>query len=175
MFAIVQKTLFGEDNSLVVEWMLGKKTAEEVNTILAKKLQVPFSDLWEVFVDDCETMKVKSSTLDRINNLRSDYTTILITGNMDSFTRFTVPALQLDTYFDAIINSADVGSLKSDSSGAQFLETVNKYSTKITCSLLIDDSEKICNIFENIGGKSLHISSENTIDKYLSQLGGKEE
>jgi FMN phosphatase YigB (HAD superfamily) len=175
MFAEAQQFLFGRDNSLVVEWMLGKKTAEEINTILAKHLGVPSQDLWELFVDDCETMKVKQSTLDTINSLRSRYTTILITGNMDSFTRFTVPALELDTYFDYITNSADAGVLKSDESGKQFLDLAKSSSVNIADCVLIDDSEKICALFECLGGTALQITSEHSIDTSLSQLTKKGE
>lgn len=170
MLAEAQQLLFGRDNSLVVEWMLGKRTAEEINTILAKHVKVLPQDLWELFVYDCETMKVKQTTLDAINSLRTRYTTILITGNMDSFTRFTVPALELDTYFDYITNSADAGALKSDESGRQFLDVATSLSVSLNTCFLIDDSEKICDIFERLGGKSLLGSSENTINKYLSQL-----
>lgn len=175
MFSIVQDTLFGNDNTLVVEWMVGKKSAEEVNTILAKKLQVPFPDLWEVFVDDCETMKVNLSTLNTINSLRTQYKTILITGNMDNFSRFTVPALQLDTYFDEIINSADAGSLKSDPSGKQFLDPVQRHSANISECVLIDDSQRICNFFESLGGTSLLVTKENTLNKYLAEIGKRKE
>ena len=45
MFSLVQQRLFGGDTTLAVEWMLGKKTAEEVNRIIAKELGVPFAEL----------------------------------------------------------------------------------------------------------------------------------
>lgn len=175
MFSTVQETLFGKDNALVVEWMLGKKTAEEVNVILAQKLNVSFSDLWKLFVHDCETMKVSTGTLNVINSLRANYTVILITTNMDSFTRFTVPALDLANYFDEIINSADKSLLKSDAGGHIFLNAIEKHGKDITQSILIDDSQKTQDVFTSLGGKVLPITKDYSVNYYLELLRREEE
>ncbi len=39
---------------------------------------------------------------------------VIATDNMDTFTRFTVPALRLSEHFDGILNSFERGVLKQD-------------------------------------------------------------
>ena len=82
--------------------MRGKKTSEEINVLVAKKINMPFTELWEIFVQDCTTMHVSIEILEKISSLQDKFRIILVTGNMDSFTRFTVPTLHLEDYFDYI-------------------------------------------------------------------------
>ena len=150
--------------------MIGKRTAEEINQIVAEDLRIPYDRLWKLFVNDCETMRVSRTTLKRISSLRDTYTCILITGNMDSFTRFTVPTLKLDDYFDYINNSYFVGKHKGDNGGAQFIEYANALNVPIESCVLIDDSVKNCDLFEKLGGTAYHISPGHDVDAYLAEL-----
>jgi FMN phosphatase YigB (HAD superfamily) len=50
---------------------------------------------------------------------RSGVLVALATDNMDTFTRWTVPALGLGTLFDAILDSASLGTLKDDLTDGQ--------------------------------------------------------
>ena len=119
----LQSLLFGADRRVVFEWMRGLHTAEAVNHLVATALDMPYDEVWDTFVADCRSMHVPQPTLDRVAALRPLVHTVLITANMDSFSRFTVPALKLDTYFDAISNSCDEGRLKTDEGGALFSTT----------------------------------------------------
>lgn len=169
-YEIVQSYIFGKESTLVNDWMLGKYTAEEINSLLADKIAMPFEKLWELFVKDCKTMHVSKLILERLNNLRIKYTVILITGNMDSFTRFTVPSLGLDKYFDFINNSFFAGKLKDDSSGVLFTEYANKLNVPITECFIIDNSPKACLSFTNLGGTSYQITPEHDIAYFLDKL-----
>ena len=82
----------------------------------------PFEEVWNIFVADCEKMNISIDVLNRIENLRRNYHTVLIIDNMDCFTRFTVPALKLNSYFDSIVNSFDNKKFKSDDGGNIFLQ-----------------------------------------------------
>lgn len=75
--------------------MKGKYTAEQVNEKIAQEIGMPYEEVWQLFVNDCSTMRVPQEILEQLSSLRSRYTVILMTGNMDSFSRFTVPALGL--------------------------------------------------------------------------------
>ncbi|MFA6404422.1 MAG: hypothetical protein WCW03_00210 [Candidatus Paceibacterota bacterium] len=169
-FEVVQSFIFGKESTLVNDWMRGKYTAEEVNSMLADKIGMPFMKLWELFVRDCETMHIHEDVLNKLNSLRTKYTVILITGNMDSFTRFTVPSLHLDRYFDHINNSFFAGKLKEDSKGVLFTEYATSLNVPINECFLIDNSPKACMSFVNLGGTSYQITPENDITYFLEKL-----
>lgn len=166
----VQNYLFGEDKTHVQEWMRGNRTAEEINELLAAHLNISFEELWEVFVQDAASMNVSQLSLDIINRLQDKYTTILITINMDSFSRFTVPALRLEKYFDVISNSYYEGLFKSDNSGEIFKNYINMYKAPVTKSLLIDDSQSACDTFSSLGSTSYLVTDDNNLVYHLNQI-----
>ena len=110
----INKLIFNtvEEGSIADVWMRGEKTSEEVNEYLSEALHIPYETLWKWFVPSAQTIGVNEDALVLINQLRKKYTAVLITDTMDCFTRFTVPAYNLYTAFDSIINSADVGIRK---------------------------------------------------------------
>jgi len=166
----VQEFLFSENKIYAEEWMKGKRTAEEVNKLIAEKLGISFEEIWNVFVRDAQTMRVSKEVLEPIERLRDTHTTILITVNMDSFSRFTVPALKLDRYFDAISNSYYEGKFKSDNGGQVFRDYVEKYSAPIESSILIDDSTGACETFRALGGIAYQVTPEEDLSYHLAQL-----
>jgi len=166
----LQILLFGEDRTRVNEWMKGKYTAEEINQFVAREIDFPNEDLWKIFVDDCITMKVSQSVLERLSALRDKYTVILMTGNMDSFSRFTVPVLSLDKYFDSISNSFHEGKFKTDNNGEIFIEYVTKYEAPLKECIAIDDNKDVCSVFEQLGGTAYLVSPDKDINYYLKLL-----
>ncbi|OGD62316.1 hypothetical protein A2215_03735 [Candidatus Berkelbacteria bacterium RIFOXYA2_FULL_43_10] len=166
----IQEVLFRGNAEKVDDWMRGKHSSEEINKFLADELNAGYDDLWSVFVSDCKSMKVSADVLKKIDGLRARYNTILITGNMDCFTRFTVPALELDNYFDQIVNSADYGRFKDDDNGRIFLDILKEFGGNIKDSILIDNSETTCKTFSNLGGKSLQVTKNTPIEHWLNYL-----
>ncbi len=166
----IQTLLFGKDTKRVNDWMRGKYTAEEVNQFVSKAIGLPYQDLWKIFVEDCENMNIATITLERLSAIRNKYTVILITGNMDSFSRFTEPALGLDKYFDYISNSYYEGKQKTDNDGEIFTEYATKYGVSLNECIMIDDSENVCTTFEKLGGTAYIVSLEKDINQYLESL-----
>ena len=111
---LIQSFLFQENTDLINKWMRGYYTSEQINQLVADKISVDRNWLWNIFVDDCKTMRVSSDTLEMISLLRNKFSVVLITGNMDCFDRFTVPSLKLDKYFDLIVNSYNERMLKDE-------------------------------------------------------------
>ncbi|MES2225641.1 MAG: HAD family hydrolase [Patescibacteria group bacterium] len=165
-----RELLFSDDKTYVREWMKGKHTAEEVNEKLAEHLGIPFEVLWNVFVQDAKTMRVSKEVLEAIGRLRSRYTTVLLTVNMDSFSRFTVPALGLDGYFDAISNSYYEGKFKVDNGGEIFREYLDRFSAPLATSVLIDDSLDACETFRSLGGIAHPVTPEKDLAYYVQKL-----
>ncbi len=166
----VQQFLFVDNKHIVYDWMRGCYTAEEVNTMVAEDLKVSFEELWSVFKSDCRTMNISEVVLKKINGLRSRYRTILSTDNMDSLDRFTIPALQLNRYFDVISNSYNEGKSKDDEDGGLFQKYIELYEADTTRSVLIDDSEKTCAIFEQLGGRALRVTPHQDLLFHLERL-----
>jgi len=166
----IQNFIFGEDKTILNSWMKGEYTAEEINKIVADKIDIPYEELWGLFMLDCNTMQVPPEILEKLNSLRKKYVVILITGNMDSFTRFTVPSLHLDTFFDHINNSFFHKSFKDDNGGKIFVEYADALVVPIGNCILMDNSVKTCEIFTVLGGKACLITPEQDIMSYLDDL-----
>ena len=150
--------------------MRGQRTSEEVNRLLAARIGMPFEELWELFITDCETMQVLPGVLEKIQSLRNEYIVILITGNMDCFMRFTVPALELQKYFDLVSSSYDEKMSKTDNDGEVFKKYIVKYQAPIESCVVIDDSARVCSTFELLGGTAYHISDDMDVICHLNNL-----
>lgn len=148
-------------------WMRGEYTSEEINQGIAQKIGIPYEELWQVFTENCSTMEVSQQVLDKIHSLRDRFHTVLITDNMDSFDRFTVPALGLDRYFDLIINSYNERTGKTDNNGALIVDVLTRIGSQIEGSYLLDNSEDICELFTNLGGTSFLVTPEHNLEYWL--------
>ncbi|MDD2786293.1 MAG: haloacid dehalogenase-like hydrolase [Patescibacteria group bacterium] len=170
IFEKIQSFLFSENKSVKHDWMKGVYSSEDINRLIAKELNVPFEKIWNVFVEDCKTMAISRNSLDRIKELRNDHIVILVTDNMDCFTRFTVPAQKLDSFFDYIINSFEVKKFKEYNEGEIFIRLADRAGTKIEDCILIDNSKNLCTLFSKLGGKSHLVTSETPLDYWLDKL-----
>lgn len=86
---------------------------------------------------------------------------------MDCFSRFTVPSLKLQDYFDVIVNSFEEKQLKTDENGYTFTKYLKG---DIHDAILIEDSEKSCEIFSNLGGVANRVIEIDDTEKYLIDL-----
>jgi FMN phosphatase YigB (HAD superfamily) len=163
----VQKLVFKDNRVKVNDWMRGKCTAEEINQLVADELAINYDELWEVFVKDCQTMEVDTEVLEKIQSLRDRYKTVLITDNMDNFSRFTVPALHLENYFDTIVSSSEVGKMKKDDQGQLFVDYAVALGSSIQECYLLDDSMDTCSLFQELGGKAYQITPDRDTMYYL--------
>lgn len=159
-FAQVVANFFATEKELIKNWMRGKHKSEEINKILSERAGLPEEEVWQSFVTDCQNMQFNPETAKLIQELRKKFTIILITGNMDCFSRFTVPALKLNELFDHVINSYDTGMLKTDENGKQFFDCLTIYNEKMADAYLIEDSANTCEIFNKLGGKALKVNKK---------------
>lgn len=165
-FAEVVNNFFVSDKEIVIDWMCGKFKSEEINKIISQKTGLPLDMIWRTFVSDCKKMKVDPEIVILIRELRKKYSVVLITGNMDCFTRFTVPALKLNEMFDCIVNSADIGYFKTDYNGKTFIDCLKRFNIDdISSAYLLEDSLKTCTIFNQLGGTAFKINNkEDTVN-----------
>lgn len=168
----VKNFLMIGEPSLIDEWMRGKYSAEEINVLVSKEIGMPYEELWGMFVQNCKTMCVSMPALELLNELRKDYLVILITGNMDSLARFTIPSLGLDKYFDHIVNSFYEGALKTDNGGETFTKYLLQLNAEVSESIVIDDSNRVCKVFRELGGTALRVTPEEDAVFHLKRLLG---
>jgi len=159
------------EKEMVTNWMRGKIGSEEINKFISQKTGFSESKLWQIFVSDCKNMKIDSEVTELIKKLKEKYLIVLVTGNMDCFTRFTVPELGLERFFDLIINSADIGYLKNEHNGKIFTDCLKRFNIDdMSKAYLLEDSEKVCNIFTKLGGQTMKINNNEDTIKYLKLL-----
>lgn len=166
----VQEYLFTTNKDTVGQWMKGVFTSEEINKKIADDLAIDYRYLWSTFVRDCEEMNIDAKVLEKINELRMRFTTVLITDNMDCFDRFTVPSLKLHTYFDEIINSSTEKLSKNENNGALFRQIIGNSVSQIDKSILIDNSKTTCEVFSKLGGNTCLVTKEQPLAYWLSTL-----
>jgi len=160
----IQEYLFGKNKEIVNQWMLGGYTSEEINILLAEKLKVSPEWLWKIFVEDCRSMTVSLQTLIDLASLRNRFELVLLTDNMDCFSRFTVPALNLGYYFDKIINSYSKKRSKKD------LLPDLVVGKPITRSFIIDDSPEVCTLFEKLGGNACLVTTQQNTTHHIASI-----
>jgi phosphoserine phosphatase len=108
--------LFKENKPLISEWMKGLIDSEGITEKISAHYNYPADILLEDLAESCRNMKLVSDEIFLlIQKLQESGTKCVIaTDNMDTFTRYTVPALKLTEYFDDIIVSFDKGLFKFD-------------------------------------------------------------
>lgn len=126
--------------------MRGKITSEEVIADVCQHSGLDYQFVFSEFIHSCKAMKLVSKEIESlILKIRAKGIKVAIaTNNTDSFSRWTVPSLGLDTIFDDIINSFDVRGLKWDvddkGQSVFFAHFLQKYSIAPGESILIDDN-----------------------------------
>ena len=170
----IDKFLFN-DGELFNGWMRGDYNSEKICEILSRELRIEYKTLWDALLADCRAMRVLADDLRKIGLLRKDYTTAIVTVNMDCFDRFIVPALGLDKYFDCIINSCNEGVFKyrdddKGNKGGLLEVALSRTGADVNKSILIDDSEKACAEFEKLGGRALMVGGSEGLGCRLDSL-----
>ena len=130
---------------LVRHWMIGSVAAEDVCSLAAGSLQLSAADLVADLEYSCRGMEFDDpAALAGLRALREQgIQVVLATDNMDTFSRWTVPALHLDDLFDAILNSASLAALKGDVVAGQsrfFEPWLSEHGIAPSEAVLVDDS-----------------------------------
>lgn len=173
-YQLIQNVLFTDAHDLLVDWMRGYKTVSNIVDYVADVTGLAYDELIAELQYSCEHMALADSNLlDLIQNIRGKGISVVIaTDNMDTFSRWTVPALNLENTFDGIILSVDRGAMKADvhSDGTSpffnhfFLST----GIKPNETLLLDDSLNNKKV-EKFGIKFLHVSDKSPLSSLLVQ------
>jgi len=164
-------TFFNNNRELINPWMRGEYTAEEVCKILSDKNNFDFEDVFESLQESCQKMIfVSDDILELIGKIRSQGIKVVVaTDNMDTFLRFTVPALGLRDVFDDFLVSYELRVLKNDVA-ENYIPFLDDYIVKNLLNykdcILLDDSE-LNPVYDKLGFKSVRIGNGNKLADVL--------
>ena len=171
----LSRYLLGENMPTVMEWMRGKVTAEDIAALLGDRFGYSQEIIFQDLKESCETMRlVSDEVLPLVRKLRSGgVKCVIATDNMDTFTRFTVPALRLSEHFDGVLNSFEMGMLKFDTEGDSipfFDEYLEKNNVKYKDAVLIDDCIDTSGTYEKLVLDILRVFSPDDFVGKLKQF-----
>ncbi len=176
IFNRIQVSLFDKNEHLLDPWMVGKLSSEQICKHLATDLGLPFNHIYKEFVKSCKNMEFSNNEIpNKIELIRNVGIKVYIaTDNMDSFDRWTVPAMGLDKLFDGIINSNKIGLLKNEfgiNSKSLFIKDVlEKELINPTEAILIDDNQNTLNLFSKHGLTCIKVDEDNSLYEALAKL-----
>lgn len=169
-YQAIQKKLFENNKALVIEWMLGRRDTEQICRWLASETNLDEKTLQDSLLESCGNMALTSRLRGLLAQIRQTHYLVLVTDNMDCFTKATVPDNSLEDVFDCLINSADLRRLKCDDQGLTFTDAMARFGILPSNSLLIDDSAKTCALFQKLGGSVFQTSGVINTEKLLRSL-----
>ncbi len=164
-----------ESKSIIQPWMRGQLSSEAAIRKIAKATNISYDFLFQEFVKSVSTMSLVPGALSLIEKIRSSGVAVAIaTDNMDSFTRWTVPTLNLKQNFDYILNSATIKALKADmaESGENifFSRFLREHALLPANCMLLDDSLTIGPIVESMGMHFKPVAFERGLVPVLTRL-----
>jgi FMN phosphatase YigB (HAD superfamily) len=145
---LIQERFFRTPPNLLEDWMRGNWDSKTVAVEVSKRTGLNSTNLLTGLEESCRQMQlVDPEILNIVSELRKNGTRVVIaTDNMDTFTRWTVPALKLTKYFDGILNSHSLRALKKDKyqdgRSKFFSEYFAAHSIEPSRTILIDDSPR---------------------------------
>jgi FMN phosphatase YigB (HAD superfamily) len=172
-FEKIQASFFGKIKPMIAPWMRGEYTSEEIVKEIAIDTKVPYKFLLNELIFSCKSMTFVSDELPEIiHKLRKQGKKVVVaTDNMDSFTRWTVDAMNLNAMFDGVLSSYHIKSLKKefDDGGNSlfFRKFLKENGIKPQEGILFDDSEDKEDRIQKFGIVYQRIKSS---DHFLSQL-----
>ena len=139
------------NRELFNHWMRGQYATNLVAKQIATQTGYDAEFVRRELEKSCEILEIaKPELITELRRLRSDgHRVVLATDNILDFSRITVGAQGLDTIFDHILNSAEVGSLKTDREKDFFGPYLAQHGLDISQALLIDDSPQVEAVFAN--------------------------
>jgi FMN phosphatase YigB (HAD superfamily) len=173
----IQENFFQfDEDGLVMDWLRGQKTAEDIAQLLSEKVNLDASQIIDSLKQSCQTMAFINPIIPELINRLSQRgrRTIISTDNMDCFTRWTAPALNLTDLFDGILTSANLGVMKfeTDATGQNifFGRYLKVHKLNPNNCLLIDDSLKGKKSLKNLGMHYALIDQHSSLVDVLESL-----
>lgn len=176
VFNDLQKALFIDNKLILLDWMRGKISKNEVIALIHKSNPIYSENfIFDIIERSCRSMQFDSPLFQPlIQNLRKNGKKVVIaTDNMDTFSDFTVPELRLNDVFDDILSSDKLQCVKDDivdNKMVFFDNYLQKHKILPTEVILIDDGEKTTSLCLAHGMNSCCVKSQNEVIDILRKL-----
>ena len=170
----IQRDFFLAQPNVLEAWMRGQYDAESIVRQIATDTGLEPDLLMTGLRESCVQMEVDARALELLGRLREQGTkTVIATDNMDTFTRWTVPALGLTDYCDEVLNSHSLRALKKDKrangTSAFFADYFKRTNNNPARTLLIDDSPRNA-VVEDFGMRFSRVSPDAPVASILETL-----
>lgn len=167
--------LLVENSSLACDWMRGQFTSEDIARKAAAATQIDYETIFSDLRHSCENMKFVSHDVPVLISeiSKRDVQTAVATDNMDTFLRWTMPALGLRDLFDHFLVSHSLGVLKDDFSNGHslfFRDFMVEHKLRFSDCLLIDDSRGTINTYSALGLRCLSITKDISLSDRLQEV-----
>jgi FMN phosphatase YigB (HAD superfamily) len=175
VYNIWDKALFNKPKEYIQDWMRGSFTTEEVLREIANETNTEFEKVLSEFTKGCESMEYVSDEIPNIVDTlkKKGYYIVVATNNMDCFTRWTVPFMELEKLFDEILNSYYLRGLKHDTKNGKsvfFKKFFEEYNVTPQNCIFLDDSTDKEGYIASLGVKYVQIKNSEDLLKRLKSL-----
>jgi len=170
---LIQQHIFS-DAALVDNWMSARVTMAEIAEQLAPIVGMAVPRIIAFLKLGCEKLNFNEAVLAfAIRQRALGRKTAIVTGNMDVFTQVVVPAHNLGSQFDVIINSFDYREIDKYILWERAFEQLGA-GLGYPQSLLIEDGEKNVSKFRAKGGMAYRYENDERFLDWLMSIGCNE-
>lgn len=172
----IEKWLFVDNRNIIDPWMRGEFSAEDIVGKMSQDTGIDSNMILGELRRSCEEMRYCIDNLeDIIGRLQaSGIKVVIATDNMDTFSRFTIPAMRLDAIFDGILSSYDIGCLKDDDHPDDSIPFFEEYLAKrgwnYADAILLDDSPDKRGKYKRLGFERVLIDSPKSLRVELERF-----
>ncbi len=172
---LISFQVFRANSDLAEKWMRGALSSEQVALFVSNKTGISEKVILEKLEKGCRSMSFSIPKMrEYIKKLKEKKISLgIATDNMDTFSRYTVPALNLKEMFDIFLISSDLGFLKNDLVKGRpvfFEKFLKDNSLNYSDILLIDDSQKVANTYKPLGMKIINVTKDGDLETFLKSV-----
>ena len=143
------------NSEMLNDWMRGKHTLES----LSKLGRLTAEQIIDLFLKDIEFYRPDNELLEALDRLFPKAKKVLVTDNMVLFDHILQKYELLNSYFDRMYFSHEIGLLKNDQPDSLFDHILRDLELpNFENCLLVDDSQSNCELFKSFGGRSILVN-----------------
>lgn len=150
----IQDNIFS-NKDLMHQWLRNEISTKNINALIAKSTGHEEEFLNDLLLKSLQEMRLDEKMFNLAKSLKEVHNKeiAIITDNMDVFSTVIAKQHKLNEIFDAVVNSADYGYLKTEQNGKLFDKVLEGLNEKIGDCLLIDDLPRKIEFFKEKGGQ----------------------
>lgn len=166
--ACIQGLLWGEDQTLLDQWMAGRVSASVIADHLATPLGFAAHEIEQALRTGCRRLTLNDAVWRFAQAARAaGKRTALVTVNMDVFSEAVAPSHPFDEVFEVVVNSADYGVTDKLRLWPIAFEVLG--DVDYADSFLIEDGECSPRKFTEAGGRAYQYTDDAAFSVWLNR------